>query len=257
MDPSLTTSSLRLALFLARSGVASRRGAETMIERGEVAVNGSIITTPVFFVTPQDHVTVRGRPVVLLEKTRLFLYYKPVGLLVTHHDPQGRPTVFETLPPHLPRLMSVGRLDLNSEGLLLLCTNGALVRQLEHPSSQLKRVYRVRVHGRTPKTALSQLTQGITIDGVSYGPIDAHFETPSSPQASVASNRWLQMSLWEGKNREIRKVMAHFDLSVNRLIRTHYGPFTLGNLQSGQVIEVPETQIQLLGPSEYPSKTIA
>jgi len=222
----------RIAKWLARAGVASRRDAERMIAEGRVRLGGKVVESPATFVAPGDHVTVDGKPVVAPERTRLFRYHKPPGLVTTHRDPEGRPTVFERLPPGLPRLVSVGRLDLTSEGLLLLTNDGALARRLELPSNGWLRRYRVRVHGRVEEKALAALARGVTIDGVQYGPIEAGLD------ARQGSNAWLTVSLREGRNREIRRVMAHLGLEVTRLIRTAYGPFQLGALPRGAVEEV-------------------
>ena len=222
----------RIAKWLARAGVASRRDAERMIAEGRVRLGGKVVESPATFVAPGDHVTVDGKPVAAPERTRLFRYHKPPGLVTTHRDPEGRPTVFERLPPGLPRLVSVGRLDLTSEGLLLLTNDGALARRLELPSNGWLRRYRVRVHGRVEEKALAALARGVTIEGVQYGPIEAGLD------ARQGSNAWLTVSLREGRNREIRRVMAHLGLEVTRLIRTAYGPFQLGALPRGAVEEV-------------------
>jgi 23S rRNA pseudouridine2605 synthase len=222
----------RIAKWLARAGVASRRDAEKMIAEGRVKLGGKVVETPATFITPGDHVAVDGKQVAAAERTRLFRYHKPDGLVTTHRDPQGRPTVFEKLPPGLPRLVSVGRLDLTSEGLLLLTNDGALARKLELPSNGWLRRYRVRVHGRVDETALANLERGVTIEGVQYGPIEAGLD------ARQGTNSWLTVSIKEGKNREIRRVMAHMGLEVTRLIRTAYGPFQLGILPRGAVEEV-------------------
>jgi len=222
----------RIAKWLARAGVASRRDAEKMIAEGRVKLGGKVVETPATFITPGDHVTVDGKPVAAAERTRLFRYHKPDGLVTTHRDPEGRPTVFEKLPAGLPRLISVGRLDLTSEGLLLLTNDGALARKLELPSNGWLRRYRVRVHGRVDEKALAGLARGVTVEGVQYGPIEAGLD------ARQGTNSWLTVSIHEGKNREIRRVMAHLGLEVTRLIRTAYGPFQLGVLPRGAVEEV-------------------
>lgn len=222
----------RIAKWLARAGVASRRDVEKMIAEGRVKLGGKVVETPATFITPGDHVTVDGKPVAAPERTRLFRYHKPDGLVTTHRDPEGRPTVFEKLPPGLPRLVSVGRLDLTSEGLLLLTNDGALARRLELPSNGWLRRYRVRVHGRVDERDLAALARGVTIEGVQYGPIEAGLD------ARQGTNAWLTVSIREGKNREIRRVMAHMGLEVTRLIRTAYGPFQLGILPRGAVEEV-------------------
>ena len=224
----------RIAKFLARAGVASRRDAEVMVGEKRVRLNNVLVTHPATFVAEGDIVTVDGNPVgVQRERTRLFKYHKPDGLVVTHKDPQGRPTVFEKLPPGLPRVVSVGRLDLNSEGLLLLTNDGALARQLELPANAWIRRYRVRAFGELTPAAIAELAKGITVEGVKYGPIEAGLDSRKG------DNIWLTMALKEGKNREIRKVLGHLGLQVSRLIRVAYGPFQLGTLPRGVVEEVP------------------
>ncbi|WP_426954476.1 pseudouridine synthase [Muricoccus radiodurans] len=222
----------RIAKWLARAGIASRRDAEALIAERLVALNGRIVETPATFVADGDTVMVRGQPVATPQPTRLFRYHKPDGLVTTHKDPQGRPTVFDALPAALPRLVSVGRLDLTSEGLLLLTNDGELARRLELPSNGWLRRYRVRVFGNVDEKQLAYLARGITVDGVSYGPIEAGLDSRKG------ANAWLTVSLHEGKNREIRRVMAHLNLSVTRLIRVAYGPFQLGTLPKGAVEEV-------------------
>ncbi len=221
----------RIARRLARAGLCSRRDAEKWIAEGRVSVNGKPLESPAFNVGESDEITVDGKPVPKAEKTRLFLYHKPAGLVTSARDEKGRPTVFDRLPPELPRLVSVGRLDLSSEGLLLLTNDGRLSRHLELPSNGWKRRYRARVHGKLDKNALLALSGGTTIDGVRYGPIEVAIE-------KEGVNSWLSVSLKEGKNREIRKVMEHLGLKVNRLIRISYGPFQLGNLPEGAAREV-------------------
>lgn len=222
---------------MARAGLCSRRDAERWIEAGRVAVNGTVLDSPACVVTESDTITVDGRPLPGASKTRLFLYHKPEGLVTTHKDEQGRPTVFQSLPPGLPRVVSVGRLDLNTEGLLLLTNDGALSRYLELPKTGWSRKYRVRVHGRLDKEALENLKDGITIDGVRYKSIAVAIE-------KEGTNSWLGVTLKEGKNREIRKVMEHLGLRVNRLIRISYGPFNLGKLEKGAAEEVKETVLK-------------
>jgi len=223
----------RIAKFLARAGIASRRDAERLIADGQVKVNNVRITHPATFVTSDDLITVAGKPVEPPARTRVWRYHKPAGLVTTHKDPQGRPTVFDKLREKLPRVISVGRLDLNSEGLLLLTNDGELARRLELPSTGWLRRYRVRVNGRPDPQALAALAQGITVDGVRYGPIEASLDSKRG------DNAWLTISLREGRNREIRRVMAHLKLPVSRLIRVAYGPFQLGTLPRGEVEEVP------------------
>ncbi len=223
----------RLAKYLARAGIASRRDAEKLIEAGKVSVNGEKISHPATFVTAADSITVNGKPVAAAERTRLFRYHKPDGLVTTHKDPEGRPTVFETLPAAMGRVISVGRLDLTSEGLLLLTNDGALARRLELPSNDWIRRYRVRVYGVVDERGLADLRNGVEVDGVRYGPIEAAIDSRKG------DNAWLTVALREGKNREVRRVMAHLNLAVSRLIRTAYGPFQLGALPRGAVEEVP------------------
>jgi len=222
----------RIAKWLARAGVASRRDAEKLLTEGRVTLNNTRVTHPATFVTAGDIVVVNGAVVDAPERTRLWRYHKPVGLMTTHRDPQGRPTVFEKLPPQLPRVVSVGRLDFNSEGLLLLTNDGGLARKLELPATGWIRRYRVRVHGVPDQQRLAALAKGLAIDGERYGPIDAGLDSRKG------DNAWLTVSLHEGRNREIRRVMAHLGLAVTRLIRIAYGPFQLGTLPRGSVDEV-------------------
>ncbi|MCX8133618.1 MAG: rRNA pseudouridine synthase [Roseococcus sp.] len=232
----------RIAKWLARAGVASRRDAERIIAEGRVKIGGQPVTQPASFVQPGDLVTVDGRAVTPPARTRLFRYHKPPGLVTTHRDPEGRPTVFERLPPELGRLISVGRLDLNSEGLLLLTNDGALARRLELPANGWVRRYRVRVFGAVEERALAALSKGVSIAGVRYGPIEAGLDSRKG------DNAWLTVALQEGKNREIRRVMAHLGLAVSRLIRVAYGPFQLGQLPRGAVEEVtPKVLREQLG----------
>lgn len=228
--------SMRLARWMAKAGLCSRREAERWILQERVCVNGQNVLTPACCVTDQDRVVVDGLDVRPHPAPRLWRYYKPLGVITTHRDPQGRPTVFEHLPSELPRVISVGRLDLNSEGLLLLTNDGALARFLEHPQNHLKRMYRVRVYGALDLKRLKVLEQGMTVEGVSYRPIVVSADLKGDPAS--ARNHWLTLTLEEGKNREIRKIMNALDLQVNRLIRTHYGPFELGSLKSGEIAEV-------------------
>ncbi len=222
----------RIAKRLARAGLCSRREAERWIADGRIAVNGRTLDSPAVTVTDRDIVSVDGKPIAEPERTRLFRYHKPAGLVTTHRDPQGRPTVFERMPPEMPRVISIGRLDLNSEGLLLLTNDGALARRLELPATGWARRYRVRVHGEVDPERLVPLERGITIDGVAYGPIKAALERQKG------SNAWLSVSLREGKNREVRRVMEHLGWPVTRLIRIAYGPFQLGQLPAGAIEEV-------------------
>lgn len=226
----------RVAKALARAGVASRREVERLIEAGRVRVNGQVLTTPAVKVAPDDILTVDGAVVGEAEPTRMWRYHKPVGLVTTHKDPQGRPTVFEALPKELPRVISVGRLDLNSEGLLLLTNDGALARALELPSSGWSRTYRVRAYGETSQSRLDRLLTGLTLDGVKYGPIVAKLDKVK--EGKRHTNVWITVTLSEGKNREVRKVLDSIGLQVNRLIRLAYGPFQLGTLPVGAAEEI-------------------
>jgi 23S rRNA pseudouridine2605 synthase len=222
----------RIAKVLSRAGVASRREAERMIELGEVAVNGKVITSPALNVTSRDKITVRGELIGEPEQARLWLYYKPDGLVTSESDEKGRETVFDNLPEELPRVMSIGRLDLNSEGLLLLTNDGALKRRLELPSTGWLRKYRVRVNGNPMDPDLEPLRKGITVEGEKFQPMSVVLDRIQG------ANAWLTVGLREGKNREIRRAMAAINLTVNRLIRISYGPFRLGDLTPGQVEEV-------------------
>ncbi|MDA9467673.1 pseudouridine synthase [Bradyrhizobium sp. CCBAU 53415] len=222
----------RIAKALARAGLASRRDAEEMVTQGRVTVNGRVINSPALDITKNDVVMVDGKPLPERERTRLFLYHKPRGLMTTHDDPEGRPTVFDNLPEGLPRLISVGRLDFNTEGLLLLTNDGGLARTLELPDTGWLRRYRVRAHGDVTQAQLDELKNGIEVEGVKYGPIEATLERDQG------ANVWLVFAIREGKNREVRNVCAHLGLEVNRLIRVSYGPFQLGEIPEGQVEEI-------------------
>jgi len=222
----------RVAKVIARAGLASRRAAEAWIAAGRVAVNGTTITSPALNIGAGDRVSVDGKPLPARERTRLFLYHKPRGLLTTNADARGRPTIFAALPKDLPRVVSVGRLDLNTEGLLLLTNDGGLARVLELPSTGWLRRYRVRAHGNVTQDALDRLRTGIAIDGVRYGPIEASLDR------TQGANVWLTFAIREGKNREVRNVLGALGLQVNRLIRVSYGPFQLGELPVGAVEEV-------------------
>ncbi|HLN10658.1 MAG TPA: pseudouridine synthase [Xanthobacteraceae bacterium] len=223
----------RVAKTIARAGLGSRREAETWVAAGRVAINGVAISSPAVNVTAHDKVTVDGKPLPPRERTRLFLYHKPRGLVTTSADPEGRPTIFGGLRKNLPRLIAVGRLDLNTEGLLLLTNDGGLARVLELPETGWLRRYRVRAHGKVTQAALDGLREGIEVDGVRYGPIEATLDREQG------SNNWLTFAMREGKNREIRNVLGALELQVNRLIRTSFGPFQLGELADGAVQEVP------------------
>jgi 23S rRNA pseudouridine2605 synthase len=223
---------MRIAKAIAHAGLCSRRDAEAWIAAGRVAVNGKVLTTPAYVVSPSDTVTVDGKPLPQAQAPRLWRYHKRCGLVTSHKDPQGRKTVFVALPEGLPRVVSVGRLDINTEGLLLLTTDGELARHLELPSTGWLRRYRVRAHGRVTEEALDALRSGVTIDGVSYGPVEAKIERQQG------SNVWLMIALREGKNREVKRIAEHLGLTVNRLIRVSFGPFALGALAPGTVEEV-------------------
>jgi 23S rRNA pseudouridine2605 synthase len=223
----------RIARVIARAGLASRREAEAWIAAGRVALNGKAITSPAVNIGPRDTVTVDGKALPKRERTRLFLFHKPRGLVTTNADPEGRPTIFSVLPKTLPRLISVGRLDLNTEGLLLLTNDGGLARVLEHPQTGWLRRYRVRARGTVTQVQLDALRKGITVDGVRYGPIEARLDRPQG------ANVWLTFAIREGKNREVRNVLGALDLQVNRLLRVSFGPFQLGELADGAVEEVP------------------
>ena len=224
----------RIAKVMARAGLCSRRDAERWIAEGRVTVNGEVLTTPAVTVGPDNDIRVDGRPLPEPERARLWRYHKPSGLVTTHRDEKGRPTVFAALPAELPRLVSVGRLDLNSEGLLLLTNDGALARRLELPATGWVRRYRVRVHGFVDPARLAGLARGIAIDGIAYGPIRAQLDRQQG------SNAWVTLSLQEGKNREVRRVLEHLGYPVTRLIRLAYGPFQLGHLARGAIEEVPK-----------------
>lgn len=234
---------MRVAKKIAHAGLCSRRDAEKLVEAGRVAVNGKVLTSPAVNVGPADTVLVDGRPLPEPQKARLFRYHKPRGRVTTHRDPQGRPTVFEALPDELPRVISVGRLDFNTEGLLLLTTDGDLARHLELPSLGWRRRYRARAFGNVSQADLDRLRNGIVVDGVRFGPIEARLERGD------ATNPWLSIALEEGKNREVRRLLAHIGLEVSRLIRLSYGPFQLGDLTPGEVEEVkPRVLAEQIGP---------
>lgn len=222
----------RIAKRMARAGIASRRDAERMILFGRVKLNGEVLTTPATVVGPDDVILVDDKPLPDAEPARLWRYHKAKGVMTTHRDPEGRPTLFDSLPPGMPRVISVGRLDYNSEGLILLTNDGGLARKMELPETGWTRRYRVRVHGRVDPQALVDLAKGVTVEGVRYGPIEAALDREQG------TNAWVTLSLREGKNREVRRVMEHLGLPVTRLIRVSYGPFQLGDLQPGEIDEV-------------------
>lgn len=239
----------RIAKVLARAGVASRRDAEKMIAEGRIKVNGEKLTTPAFKVPAGAVIQVDGQVVGAAAATRLWRYHKPAGLVTSHKDEKGRATVFEQLPSTLPRVISIGRLDLTSEGLLLLTNDGALARKLELPETGWTRRYRVRFFGTIKQEELDKLSNGVTVEGVRYGPIEATLER------STGQNSWANVGLKEGKNREVRRVFEHFGLRVSRLIRTAYGPFQLGDLAEGEVAEVNGKVIkEQLGLAKNPNR---
>ena len=225
---------MRIAKAMAHAGLCSRRDAERWIEQGRVTVNGALLTTPAYVVKPDDKIAVDGKPLPKAEAPRLWRYHKPKGIVTSHKDPQGRKTVFEALPEGLPRVVSVGRLDLNTEGLLLLTTDGELARHLELPSTGWLRRYRVRAHGKVTQADLDRLAKGMTVDGVHYGPVEARIDR------AQGGNVWLTLGLREGKNREVKRLLEALGLTVNRLIRVSFGPFALGELGPGEVEEVKQ-----------------
>jgi 23S rRNA pseudouridine2605 synthase len=234
---------MRVAKAMARAGLCSRREAERWIEQGRVRVNGALLQSPARDVLQADHITIDNRPLPAVEPPRLWRYHKPKGLVTTHRDPEGRPTVFEALPAHLPRVISVGRLDVNTEGLLLLTNDGALARYLELPSTGWLRRYRVRAHGSVAPAALDALKAGSEVAGAHYGPIAATLDK------TQGANVWLTLALREGKNREVRTVLESLGLTVNRLIRISFGPFQLLELGAGEVEPVRRrVLIDQLGP---------
>ena len=244
--PSGPSEQMRIAKAMARAGLCSRREAERWIAEGRVNVNGSVLATPAFEVKPGDRILVDGEPLPVAAPAQLWRYHKPRGLVTTHADPQGRPTVFERLPPELPRVVSIGRLDFNTEGLLLLTNDGELARHLELPATGWLRRYKVRAHGRVSQADLDTLKEGVTLDGLRYGPIEASIDSVQS------GNMWLTVSIREGKNREVRKILESLALNVNRLIRISYGPFQLKDLAPGQT-EVVKRRVladQLGGEAE-------
>ncbi|WP_028056170.1 pseudouridine synthase [Sphingobium bisphenolivorans] len=233
----------RIAKLLARAGIASRREIERMIEEGRVTLDGQPVTTPATLLTSLHGIAVDGNPVAAPAPARLFLFHKPTGYLTTERDPRGRPTIYDRLPADLPRLMPIGRLDMTTEGLLLLTTDGEFKRQMELPSTGVPRTYRARAFGQVSQNQLEDLFDGLEIDGIRYGPIEANLER------RTGRNQWIEMTLTEGKNREVRRVLEHLGLQVNRLIRTSYGPFHLGELASGAVEEVRQHDLVIFRKS--------
>lgn len=232
----------RIAKLLARAGIASRREVERMIEDGRVKLNDEVVTTPATLLKSLRGVSVDGKAVGPIAPPRLFRFHKPAGLITAERDPTGRPTIYTALrnsmPKDTPRVMPVGRLDVNTEGLLLMTNDGELKRALELPSTGIPRTYRARTFGDISQARLEELMQGIEIDGVRYGPINANLER------SAGRNKWIELTLTEGKNREIRRVLEHLGLEVSRLMRTRYGPFELADLQRGSVVEIPQVQVE-------------
>lgn len=241
----------RIAKYLARAGVASRREAEAMIERGEVRINGRKLSTPAFKVTGREDIRVNGKPVKAHEHTRVWRYHKPSGLITTTSDPEGRRTIFEELPKSLPRTITIGRLDLTTEGILLLTNDGGLARAMELPKTGFIRHYRARAHGKITQAELDTLKGGITLDdGTRYTSIEAELER------ETGSNNWINVRLSEGKNREVRKALEHLGLQVNRLIRTQYGPFELAELRAGAVEEIPGEQLRAALSDHIPANLL-
>lgn len=246
----------RIAKVLARAGIASRREVERMIESGRVVVDGKLLTTPAFLIMGSEKIEVDNKPVEAKQAPRLWRYNKPVGLLTTHNDPGGRPTVFENLPKDLPRVISVGRLDMTSEGLLLLTNDGELARKLELPKTGFARKYRARAYGKPTQAQLDKLKHGVKIDGIRTGPIEAVLDKQQG------TNAWISITIREGKNREVRRALETIGLKVNRLIRISYGPIQLGDLMRGKVEEIKPTVLRdQLGhlvdiPKERPTGTL-
>lgn len=233
----------RIAKLLARAGIASRREIERMIEEGRITLNGETVSTPATLLTSLHGVAVDGNPVAAPAPARMFLFHKPSGFLTTERDPRGRPTIYDKLPADLPRVMPIGRLDMTTEGLLLLTTDGEFKRQMELPSTGVPRTYRARAFGEVSQNQLEDLFDGLEIDGIRYGQIEANLER------RTGRNQWIEMTLTEGKNCEVRRVLEHLGLQVNRLIRTSYGPFHLGELASGAVEEVRQHDLVLFRKS--------
>lgn len=238
----------RIAKLLARAGIASRRDIERMIAEGRIALEGNVLTTPATLLVDLKGVTVDGKPVAPPAAARLWRFHKPAGCLTAAFDPKGRPTIYDRLPAGLPRTMPVGRLDYHTEGLLLLTNDGELKRQLELPATAVVRRYRARAFGEVSQQDLEALSEGVTIEGVRYGSIDANMER------RTGSNCWIELALTEGKNREVRRVLEHLGLQVSRLIRTAYGPFTVVDLDPGQVGEVPREELFRFRATLKPAK---
>lgn len=237
----------RIAKLLARAGVASRREVERMIADGRVALDGKVLDTPATIIPNLKGVSVDGKPIAAADQARVFAFHKPSGLLTAERDPKGRPTIYtalrNALPKNAPRVMPVGRLDMNTEGLLLLTNDGELKRALELPASGVPRTYRARAFGDVSQSQLDDLIEGVTIDGVRYGKIEADLD------GGKGRNQWILMTLTEGKNREVRRVLEHLGLQVSRLLRVGYGPFNLGDLPRGAVAEIPQVQVEKLRKS--------
>ncbi|MCK5042315.1 MAG: rRNA pseudouridine synthase [Sphingomonadales bacterium] len=249
MNKTVDNKGERIAKVLARAGVGSRREVERMIAAGQISINGKTLDTPATLVTSTEGIQVNGEDVAGVKGSKVWRFHKPKGVMTTNKDPEGRKTVFDLFPESLPRVLTVGRLDYNTEGLLLLTNDGGLSRWMELPKTGWKRQYRVRVHGKVKEEALKQLRKGVVIEGIKYGSIDAKLER------TQATNAWLKVSIREGKNREIRKIMEHVGLKVNRLIRTAYGPFELGNLEEGEIDEVSDAGLLESVPHELVLKT--
>ncbi len=246
MDVSSSPSKIRIAKAIAERGYCSRRSAEALILEGRVRVNGVVLSTPAFLVMPEDIILIDGKQLFAAQKPRLWRFYKPKGLLTTHKDPEGRPTVFSFLKetyPNLPRLVSVGRLDINSEGLLILTTAGSLAHYMEHPKTGWLRIYRTRVFGALDEEILKSIKEGVLEKGILYKAHTIEAEIPLKKNSS-SHNNWIRLSLITGKNREVRKLFEHFGLQVNRLIRLSYGPFSLESLKPGQCEEISFEQVR-------------
>ncbi len=238
----------RIAKFLARAGVASRRDSERLISAGRVTLNGVVVAHPATLVDTADTLAIDGKTIAAPQQTRLWRYHKPAGLVTTARDPEGRPTVFSAIPKTLPRVISIGRLDINTEGLLLLTNDGGLARYLEHPEQAISRTYRIRAHGSITEASLAALNRGMTIDGTIYRPARTTIDRQQ------ASNTWLTMTLNEGKNREIKRLLEAIGLRVTRLIRISYGPFQLATLEPNAIDEVTSVALHKLLPGFFSSR---